>query len=170
MDLPFLWNKEERTHIDCLALRCSPHPQTLFFLQDLGSLQMSLLVSRFCLSFFSLLPLLSPVLVGHTELPSAAQPARTHQSMTASQTKKRAAKMKLLRACQLRAGFLLQARSLAFCAAADRLRVQGTGGPASEGAYRPRRTNLFESSCVIKYLNGCSILHILFFLLGAYDK
>lgn len=89
--------------------------------------------------------------------------------MTASQTKKRAAKMNLVRTCQLREGFLLQARSLAFCAA-DRLGVQGTWGPASEGAYRPRGTKLFESSCVIKYLNGCSILHILFFLLGAYDK
>lgn len=77
--------------------------------------------------------------------------------------------MKLVRTCQLREGFLLQARSLAFVLPTGWV-SRAPGGPASEGAYRPRGTNLFESSCVIKYLNGCSVLHILFFLLGAYDK
>lgn len=37
-------------------------------------------------------------------------------------------------------------------------------------ACRTRGTNLFEYSCVIKYLNDCGILHILFFPLGGYDK
>lgn len=46
-------------------------------------------------------------------------------------------------------------------------------GPCVPGAprrCRPRGTYLSERSCAIKYLNGRSVLHILFFPLGAYDK